>query len=188
MTSTHRALATSLALAGALICAGCTQPSATPAETTTTSAATTPSPTSTTSLPPALTPQQQDEKDAEQAVVSLISLTNKVGVDSNAKLEELATVARGKSLNFWQESTFRQRAAGEVQTGEASVTPSKVDYKGNNIYEVYACLDVSKIDIKDAQGNSIISSDREPRIGYVYTVENAPEGFFVTEEAASGSC
>ena len=186
MTSTRRTLATSLALAGALICAGCTQSAATPAETTTTTTTSTPPPTTTS--PPPLTPEQQDEKDAEQAVVNLIDLTNKVGIDTNVKLEDLAAVARGTSLNFWQESTFRQRAAGEVQTGEASVTPSQVEYENNNIYKVTACLDVSKIDIRDAQGQSIVSADRDPRVEYVYTVEKAPEGFFVTDEMASGPC
>lgn len=188
MTSTHRVLATSLALAGALICAGCTQPTTAPAESTTTSTATTPSPTSTTSSPSALTPQQQDEKDAEQAVVNLIDMVNKVSADPNAKLEDLATVARGKSLDFWQESRLRQRAVGQVQVGNASVTPSKVEQQSDNIYQVTACLDVSQVEIQDSNGQSVVSPSRDPKALYTYLVDKAPEGFFVTEETASGTC
>ena len=186
MPSTRRTLATSLALAGALICAGCTQSAATPEQTNTTTTTSTPPPTTTS--PPALTPQQQDEKDAEQAVVNLIDVANTVGTNPDETLDQLATVARGKSLDFWRDSTFRQRVVKKTQTGEMTVAPSTANLQSENVYKVPACLDVSKIDIIDENGQSTVSPDRPPKAGYIYQVEKTPDGFFVTDEEATGPC
>lgn len=187
MTSTHRALATSLALASALICAGCTQPSATPAESTTTTATSTP-PLAKTTTPPALTPEQQDQKDAEQAVTNLIGVVNTVGTNPDETLDQLATVARGKSLDFWRDSRFRQRVLKRNQVGEMSVVTSPATVAADNTFQVPACLDVSQVDVVDENGKSIVLPDRVPKSAYTYTVDKTPDGFFVVDEVTTGSC
>ena len=61
--------------------------------------------------------------------------------------------------------------------------------KDGKTYTVSACLDVSAVDVVDAAGKSVVRPDRPATQGYRYTVQKAPEGFFVIEDLLKGqSC
>ena len=51
-----------------------------------------------------------------------------------------------------------------------------------NTFKVTACLDVSDVDVVDASGKSVVSAGRPDAQRYTYTVQKAPEGFFVVED------
>jgi glutathionyl-hydroquinone reductase len=37
--------------------------------------------------------------------------------------------------------------------------------------QVTACMDVSKVNVRDSDGKSVVTADRSPRVSYDYTVE-----------------
>ncbi len=179
------------AVACAVALAGCnaedTPPSPGPtspapsAGTTATSA--TPTPTKT------LTPEQQDLRSAEEAITQYWRVIDEAASDPTQSLNVLATVARSQALAQWQTTLTADRGKGLTQQGLSVVRDAEAVTKDGKTYTVIACLDVSAVDVVDADGKSVVRSDRPATQRYTYTVQKAPEGFFVIEDLLKGqSC
>ena len=53
-------------------------------------------------------------------------------------------------------------------------------------FAVKACIDVSKANVVDQAGKSVIAAGRQDRMQYSYKVQKAHGGFFVTEDKLKG--
>jgi len=176
------------AVACAVALAGCnaedTPPSPGPtspapsAGTTATSA--TPTPTKT------LTPEQQDLRSVEEAITQYWRVIDEAASDPTQSLNVLATVARSQALAQWQTTLAEYRTKQWKQVGRSSVDDAVAVTEDGKAFTVRACLDVSSLDVVDAAGKSIVVANRPAQQQYTYTVEKAPEGFFVIEDTLKG--
>ena len=102
--------------------------------------------------------------------------------DPATHLKKLKSVATSAQLNAVETLTGRQRDEGQRQTGATSINELQVqsvnldnsDPKAGKVPTVVidVCWDVSKVDVLDKSGKSILSPDR-PDTGWTrYTVAN----------------
>ena len=98
----------------------------------------------------------------------------------------LATVARGQALAQWQKLVADDRAAGLTQAGNSVVEDAQAVASADDSFQVTACIDVSAVDVLDADGTSVVAENRPDRQSYTYTVAKAQQGFFVTGDTLKG--
>jgi hypothetical protein len=102
--------------------------------------------------------------------------------DPSSDLKKLETVAIGAQLNAVQTLVGRQQDQGQRQTGTTAISELKVqsvnldnsDPDAGKVPTVVidVCWDVSKVDVLDKSGESIVSPNR-PDTGWTrYTVAN----------------
>jgi len=202
MITYRRAAATALAvLTTAALAAGCTHSSnptvdtatpipgsPTPTQTIDRVSSPAPTPTPTPTHTP-LTAAEQNKKNAGNAVVRFVALTDQLSSDPRQSLNKLATVSRGQVIDPWTQILFQQRIKQETQKGTSTVAITKVTYKGNNLYAVNACIDVSKVDVVDKHGKSVVNLDGPRRVSYDDVVQLASDGkFYVVKENATKTC
>lgn len=142
--------------------------SMTPAEPTTAASSTSPSDAATA--------------DATAAMKDYFTVVDEVRSDPAADLKELKSVATSAQLTAVETLIRRQRDEGQRQTGTTTISELKVqsvnldnsDPDAGKVPTVVidVCWDVSKVDVLDKSGESIVSSDR-PDTGWTrYTVAN----------------
>jgi hypothetical protein len=174
-----------LVMVTVLTVAACSQQDPAPATTTaatTTSTSTIPSPSSTTQADPQLS-------HSEAAVRDFSHIVDSLAADPQTSLDELTTISRGQTLNTARDLLTNQRRQGYKQTGTVSIVSSQAKPAGEGKVTVDACLDVSKTDLLDKGGKSVVSKDREPRVRYTYVVQQAKDGkFYVLQDKAVGTC
>jgi hypothetical protein len=167
---------------GALVLAavtGCASGNDSPAsepQTTTSSSIT----TKTTVTPPS------DTEVASKAAAGLVrryyALRDHLRQHPSTPLSKLKTVATSTELKA-QEALFkRERGMGLHQTGDTEISKLTVqsinldnsDPKSGRVptVQVDVCYDVSKVDILDRNGHSVVNSDRPDTGGIRYTVAN----------------
>ena len=185
MTNAAHLIAATLAVAAITATSACTanDPKPTPSTTTSvTSTPTTPTPSSTS-----LTPAEQDAKDAAQTITRFWGVLDALASDQKKSLDELATVSRDQAIAQWRSNLTSYRRSGWKQLGDSTVLSADAQAAGGkNDFTVKACIDVSKANVVDAAGKSVIAAGRQDRTKYTYKVQKAPEGFFVTEDKLRG--
>ena len=185
MTNTRSRIAASLALAAITATSACATNDPKPSLSTTTSAtsaATTPTP-STASLSPA----EQDSKDAAQTITRFWGVLDELASDPQKSLDKLAAVARAQAFAQWRSNLTTYRRSGWKQVGDSTVLSAEAQSVDGKNFVVKACIDVSKANVVDRAGKSVIAAGRQDRMEYSYKVQKAPEGFFVTEDKLKGN-
>lgn len=140
-----------------------------------------PSPSASTSASPN-SPSDGASADGTAAVRSYFTVVDQLRSDPAADLKQLKSVATSAQLNAVQTLIGRQRDAGQRQTGSTAINELKVqsvnldnsDPDAGKVPTVVidVCWDVSKVDMLDTSGKSIVSPDR-PDTGWTrYTVSN----------------
>ena len=144
-----------------------------------------PSPSSpsspTTSASPS-SPSEAATAAATGAVRSYFTVVDQLRSDPAADLKQLKSVATSAQLNAVTTLINRSREQGQRQTGTTAINELKVqsvnldnsDPKAGKVPTVVidVCWDVSKVDVLDKSGKSIVSPDR-PDTGWTrYTVAN----------------
>lgn len=145
-----------------------------------------PSPTPTTS-PSAtkITPPSDSEVASEAAselVRSYYSVRDELRQNPEKSLDRLETVAISTELAAQQNLFKRERKDGLHQTGPTKIAELKVqavDLDNSNpkagrvpTVQIDVCFDVTGVDILDASGKSVVSSNR-PETGWIrYSVSN----------------
>lgn len=99
----------------------------------------------------------------------------------------LASVASGQALAQWQSNISDQRTRQWTQNGDVVVVSSVARYLRSGVYGVTACLDVSKVNVVDAKGKSVLAASRPDRVQYTYEVTKRADVFFVTRDSMKGS-
>ncbi|HEY5231891.1 MAG TPA: hypothetical protein VIJ11_13495 [Galbitalea sp.] len=140
------------AVVGAL--AGCVQPSPTVI------------PTSVPSAKPVFASDADALAAAKKAYVAYLAVSDEILIDGGANANRLLKVATAAELKkqmpgFDAAQSKHWRSTGATQID--SITLQRVDETaphGEGIVTVYACVDVSKVDVIDSSGSSVVSSTR----------------------------
>ena len=147
--------------------------------------------TPTMSSTPTPSPATAQERAAVDAVLAYIRVVDKLGIDPTSDIDELNTVATGDALAQMQYILLNYRKDGWHQVGEqvptfVSSTPGSTASE----WTISMCVDVSAVDVLDADGNSVKNPDSEPRLLVDYdTVESAAAGqWYVQRDKAVDSC
>jgi hypothetical protein len=188
MTTRTQALAGMAGLAVSCLvlvaaCGGSTSPPAvsTPARSSSTTSATS-APTQT------LSPAEQDLASAKDAVSRFVSVTDALGSDPYLNLGKLSTVATpsGKAIAHQRFILTSERIHQEKQVGKTSIVSSQAKATSGSSFDVTACIDVSKTNVVDKSGKSVVAADRLPRVQYTYKVTKISSGFFVDDDTVGG--
>jgi hypothetical protein len=187
MTKTKSLIAAALALAAITTTSACTANDPKPSPSTTTSAtstATTPTPSSTS-----LSPAEKDAKDAAQTITRFWAVLDELAADPKKSLDSLAAVSRDPSITTWRQLLTRHRVRQEKQIGETVVVETSVKPSSASRFVVAACIDVSKVDLVDKDGKSIVAANRPPRVQYQYIVDKVSDGvFYIVQDKAVQTC
>lgn len=181
--------ATLAALSVVVAAAACTPdgsngPSASPTPSDPTTTTITPSPTTT----PTLSKEEVENRAAEQAIVNFWALTDKLFADPNVSLSKLVTVARDQSADVWRKLVISDRANGYRQIGSSVVRSVHATKNKQGQWDATACIDVSKINVIDQKGKSVVNAGRAPRVKYSYVLVRDGGKFYVIKDKAVGEC
>lgn len=141
----------------------------------------TPSSSAPTSASPS-SPSDEASAGATDAVRSYFTVVDQLRRDPAADLKKLKSVATSAQLNAVMTLIDRSRDEGQRQTGTTAINELQVqsvnldnsDPKAGKVPTVVidVCWDVSRVDVLDKSGESIVSPDR-PDTGWTrYTVAN----------------
>lgn len=161
--------------------AGCSDDPAgttTPTESPTSSSSPSAPPTSETPT----SPSDAATADATSAIRNYFTVVDGLRSDPAAELEQLKSVATSAQLNAVETLVRRQRDEGQRQAGATAINELKVqsvnldnsapDAGKVPTVVIDVCWDVSKVDVLDKSGKSIVSPNR-PDTGWTrYTVAN----------------
>ncbi len=130
------------------------------------------------------------EAQAADAVIRLWGVLDRLASNPQAPLSELTRVARGQALAQWQGNLTQMRGGGLKQVGDVTVEEPTVTYDAAvQVFRVFACVDVSKVNVVDQTGKSVVAANRAPRTKYAYEVSSSEGGYFVTKDPLRGdSC
>lgn len=172
------------ALVVAPLLAGCTgdngEPEPTETPTATLTASPTAPPTATTTPTPETPPE---EAAAKQAVIDFWKVRDELASDPALELTRLSEVARGQALEAHRSTLISQAQSGLRQVGSVVVTPNAVESATSaQRYIVAACVNVSQVDVVDADGESVVSPNRMTASASDYTVEQDGEQWYVVED------
>jgi len=175
-------------IAAGLALAGCNGPSPQPSPTTSLSASASPSTTANaSSTATELTPAEKDQQSAEEAVRRYWAVLDELAADSSKSLNMVATVARGQAADQARIELGTLQSQGLKQIGQSVVQSVAATPQDNATYSVVTCVDLTGVNVVDSSGKSAIRPGRPDRQKYTYTVEKAPEGFFVTVDTLKGT-
>lgn len=167
---------------GTLMLAAVSACGGTDADPPSTSERTSTSPSSPTSTSSPSSPSDAATPAATEAVRSYFVVVDRLRSDPAADLKQLKSVATSAQLNAVTTLIDRSRDEGQRQTGTTAINELKVqsvtldnsDPKAGKVPTVVidVCWDVSKVDVLDKSGKSIVPPDR-PDTGWTrYTVAN----------------
>ena len=188
MTTRSRSCAVGLTmtLSAVALTSACNDPEP-PAATSTTSTTLAPtSTTSTTSSPTSLTPAEKDLTSAEEMIGRYWGVLDELAADPKKSLNQVATVARDQAASQARNTLGTYQAKGWTLVGRTIVDSPTATTKDGKTFSVSACIDVSKVNIVDKAGKSVVRPGRPDRQRYPYTVVKAPQGFFVTVDTLKG--
>ncbi len=153
-------------------------------------ATTSPSQSVTTPATPTLSQAELDSAAASAAVVTMWEVIDRLGADPKSDLGELGSVTRDAENTQWTKLLFERRTRGERFIGNTKVTVKSATAGAEGEYRVDACLDVSKLNVVDAQGKSIVPAERKPTIGYSYDVtqDQTSKRWYVISEKVVEAC
>jgi len=187
MTNTRSRIAATLTLAALAATSACAtnNPKATPSSATSATSATT-APTPSTTF---LSPPQQDAKDAEQTIPRFWAVVDALSSDPSASLDKLAVVSREPTITTWRQLLSSHRVKQVKQIGHTTVVSAIAKPGHAGKFAVTACIDVSKVNLVDKVGKSVVAANRPARVQYLYTVEKGSDGvFYVVQDKAVQTC
>lgn len=131
--------------------------------------------------------QSSLEDGAAQGLVQFWAELDKLATDPSKPLSDLTSVARGQALTQWQRNLTQMRGQGYKQVGSVVVAkPAVTKETATDTYQVKACIDVSKVNVVDQDGKSVVAPNRAPRTLYTYEVQRDGDKFFVTKDPLQG--
>lgn len=180
MNDRRNTLLAAIAAFAAIGLTACTHASPAPtASPTSSTTSPTPSPVATSETPtPTMSP-------SEETVVNLLKTQDAVGKNPNVTLNVLAKYARGKMYQISLTTAMQWRAKGWVQKGDSTII-SLTGEGSTKTQTIHACVDVSKVQVLDSKGKSVVQSSRKNRALTDYTVTQFADGWYVTDETSKG--
>lgn len=152
-------------------------------------------PTSSSAVP--VSAEDQALADVTELVNQYYALLDQVSSDRNADANILRDVATGDALQNAIRNDVRSKAQGRVQIGNVKVLeiePFSIDLTFDPAadprkYEtivIDTCVDVSGVNVVDAEGNSVVLATRLPQSGDRFSVVHYDFGWRVTTVEHAG--
>jgi hypothetical protein len=146
---------------------------------------------STIAPPPATTsPGTEAAKEVERAVLAYYDRTDALLSDPQLPIEQATDIAAGIELDELRRLLQEERADGRRQTGQAivgSLEVIEVDLTPPATAMARICLDVTGVDVVDANGASVVLPEREARsVVDLNLVEQDATGWVVDRTEAEG--
>lgn len=174
-------------------CGGEDDPVAQPAPSS--AAPTTSAPTSSSVV--SVSAEDQALADVSEIVNQYYALLDQIGADRSADANILRDVATGDALQNAIRNDVRSKAQGRVQIGNVKVLevePFSIDLTSDPAadprkYEtivIDTCIDVSGVNVVDAEGKSVVLATRLPQSADRFTVMNYDFGWRITTVEYAG--
>jgi len=166
------------------------------AQPTPTSAAPTTSTQTSASVVP-VSAEDQAVADVTEIVNRYYALTDQIGADRGADANILRDVATGDALQNAIRNDVRSKAQGRVQIGNVTVLeiePFSIDLTSDPAadprkYEtivIDTCIDVSSVNVVDAEGKSVVLATRLPQSADRFSVVHYDFGWRITTVEYAG--
>ena len=177
MRTSFRAAAVALVVAIGLTASGCATDDPAPKPSTSTSAA------------PLFASDEEALAAAEEAYAAYLAVSDAILMEGGADPERLLEVATLPVFDVQAEGYETAAANDWTSTGGTAVdTVSLVGYDplaSEEVVTIYACIDVSKVDVFDPDGQSVVSQSRPDRTPVVSTFDKSsstPSGLIFSGE------
>jgi hypothetical protein len=126
---------------------------------------------------------------AERAVVRFWRVIDGLSADPHSDLTELTTVSRGSVAAQWARNINQYRFDGVKAEGRVAVRDVVAKQtKDDDLYNVTACIDASKVNLVDKNGKSVVPPEGPRRVFYDYTIENDQQKWYVIKEKVTKTC
>ena len=178
MRITWRARAAGLATVLATAC-GCS-PTAGLTPSTTASPPSVSQYASPTPTPTVLTPDEQDLVTAKAAYATYVKELDRLSADPESKINDLGRVARDSALEQGRKDLLTMRVAGYRLKGSTVIDGMTAKLSKPNKWTLTACLDLSKSDLVDAKGKTVMGPPY--RMSHRATVIRDSRNYFVTTD------
>lgn len=153
----------------------------------------TPSPSPSASFTPTPTPTVTAPKlsPAEQTVVKLWAVVDRLTNDPSASLQDLDTVASGHALDFFRKNLTGYRLEKLTGSGSSVVELQSAQASGNNTqglptWTVTACIDTSNTKLVDTSGKNVTAPPY--RFQHRSVVVERSAGLYVGQDEVLGTC
>ena len=182
LTRTAAALAAAAVL---VLTAACGPDDPTPTSSTTTSTTTTSTPSTTTTTESA---EARDARLAGESIAAYWVVLDRLASNPNESLNALATVSRDTARDQWSRILTLRRGQGITQTGATVVDMPAARKNKAGQWDATACIDVTKVNLVDKDGKSVVKANRPPRVKYAYVIQKDKGSFYILEDKAVGVC
>ncbi|MHA7986189.1 hypothetical protein ACX9R5_10305 [Rathayibacter sp. CAU 1779] len=130
-------------------------------------------PTPTKSASAAATPlfssDEEALKAATDAYAAYLKMSDTISHDGGANPERIAPYATANAAKLSAKSAAQFRDAGAHSVGATAFQNVTLQRQSDSSVIIYACEDVSGVDIIDSHGTSIVAADRQSRIPVAIT-------------------
>ncbi|MCU1575736.1 MAG: hypothetical protein JWP70_440, partial [Leifsonia sp.] len=126
------------------------------------------SPTPSAMHTPVFASDEEALKAATDAYAAYLAMSDTILADGGANPERLKEVATGKALEAELKGFALARSRGWYTTGSSTFDRLRVQsidrsHSTQAVVTVYLCVDVSKVDVRDSGGVSVVSPSRPAR-------------------------
>jgi len=126
---------------------------------------------------------------AEEAYARYLEVSNSVGAGGWVDTDPLASVERGAALedDLATAKGFRERdlrQVGETMFDTVTLQSYSAESHETTAITVYLCLDVADVDLVDADGASVVGSDRPDRQAVEVDIDDYDGSFKVSRSDA----
>ena len=180
--SRTRALGAAASLAAVVLISACNDPKPSPTSST---------PTTTRAPSTSTTSESTDAREARlagEAIASYWVVLDRLASNPNESLNALATVSRGTARDQWSRILTLRRGQAITQTGATVVGPPTAMKSKSGQWNATACIDVTKVNLVDKAGKSVVKANRPPSVKYAYVIQKDKGSFYVLEDKAVGVC
>jgi hypothetical protein len=153
-------------------CGGQDDPVAEPAPTSSSAAPTTSAPTSSSIVP--VSAEDQAVAEATSLVKEYYAGIDRINADPNSDANDLRDVTANEAFDLESRTALQMKARGLTQIGNVrvlDVSPFSIDLSSDSTTNppkyptivMDTCIDVSDVNVVDAEGKSVVSSTRPPQ-------------------------
>lgn len=136
--------------------------------------------------PTVLTPDEQDLVTAKAAYATYVKELDRLSADPESRINDLGRVARDSALEQGRKDLLTMRVAGYRLKGSTVIDGITAKLSKPNKWTLTACLDLSKSDLVDAKGKSVMGPPY--RMSHRATVIRDSRNYFVTTDKVVATC
>jgi hypothetical protein len=145
-------------------------------------------PTSEPTVTPLFATDDEALAAATEAYANYQEVSDEILIDGGADPERLLEVATQDFLDIQIVGYEQAEAAGLHSTGGSMVDSTSLQFydskstSGKSVVGIYGCTDVSRVDVVDASGASVVSPSRPDRSPFAAVFDQSTHGLILAKE------